>query len=124
MQENNLTKYYDPCYLYDLSKRYGIDPGFVLATFILETGWGKVSKPWINGYNPAGITCQGSYCTYDTKEQGMEEMYKLLKAYADGSVDYIGTCNTVAEVRDKWSESEDTDKVVRLWRSIYDKGRN
>ena len=51
-------------------------------------------------------------------------MYKLLKAYADGSVDYIGTRNTVAEVRDKWSESKDTDKVVRLWRSIYDKGRN
>lgn len=124
MKENDLIKFYDPTYLYNLSRQYSIDPGFVLATFILETGWGKVSEPWLNGYNPAGITCKGSYCSYDTAEQGMEEMYKLLKTYADGSVEYIGKRNTVAEVRAKWSESKDTDKAVTLWRSIYDKGRD
>jgi Muramidase (flagellum-specific) len=121
MESTGLVKFYDPAYLYGLSEKYGIDPGFVLATFILETGWGKESEAWLSGYNPAGIVCQGSYCFYDTPEQGMEEMYKLLKTYADGSVEYIGKRNTVEQVRDKWSEAKDTDKVLEIWRAIYDK---
>lgn len=124
MKDNDLTRFYDPDYLYDLSKKYSIDPGFVLATFILETGWGKVGDPWLNGYNPAGIMCKGTYCKYETAEQGIEEMYKLLRTYADGTVDYIGKRNTVETVRDKWSSAKDTDKIVALWRSIYDKGRD
>lgn len=41
MEKKGLTEFYAPSYLYDLSEKYGIDPGFVLATFILETGWGE-----------------------------------------------------------------------------------
>lgn len=120
MEAKGLTQFYDPNYLYDLSEKYSIDPGFTLATFLLETGWGKKSRPWLNGYNPAGITCEGAYCSYASPEEGMEEMYKLLKAYTDGSIDYVGKCTTVSEVRSKWSESEDSEMIVMLWRSMYD----
>ncbi len=124
MKTTGLIEFYDPIYIYELSEKYSIDPGFVLATFILETGWGKESGAWLNGYNPAGITCEGTYCRYDSPEKGMEALYKLLKTYTDGSVDYIGKRNTVEQVRAKWSGSEDTDEVLKIWRSIYDKGRN
>ena len=120
MEAKGLTQFYDPNYLYDLSVEYGIDPGFTLATFLLETGWGKKSQPWLNGYNPAGITCEDSYCLYTSPEEGMEEMYKLLKAYTDGSISYVGKCTTVSEVRSKWSENEDAEMIVTLWRSMYD----
>ncbi len=120
MEKKGLTEFYAPSYLYDLSEKYGIDPGFVLATFILETGWGKESEPWLDGYNPAGITCGSGYCGYDSPEQGMEEMYRLLRAYADGSIKYIGKRTTVKAVRDKWCESEDLSELLTLWRSIYD----
>lgn len=120
MESKGLIQYFDPGYLWDLSEQYSIDPGFVLSTFIWETGWGKVSSPWLNGYNPAGITCGRSYCSYASPEAGMESMYKLLSAYVDGSIDYVGKCTTVAEVRSKWSESTDSEMIVQLWRSIYD----
>ena len=124
MQDTKLTQFYDPTYLYDLSQTYQIDPGFILAVFIWETGWGNESLPWLNGYNPAGITCAGGYCLYDSPEQGIEEMYKLMRAYADGSIEYVGVRNTVSQVRAKWSESKDAEQIATLWRSIYDKGRN
>lgn len=79
MEAKGLIEFYDPNYLYALSEEYGIDPGFALATFLLETGWGRKSLPWLNGYNPAGITCEGSYCLYTSPEEGMEEMYKLCR---------------------------------------------
>lgn len=50
----------------------------------------------------------------------MEEMYRLLRAYADGSIKYIGKRTTVKAVRDKWCESEDLSELLTLWRSIYD----
>lgn len=121
MKTTGLIKFYNPIYIYELSEKYSIDPGFVLATFILETGWGKESKAWLDGYNPAGITGRGTYCRYDSPEKGMEALYKLLKTYTDGSVDYIGKRNTVKQVRDKWSEAEDTRDVLTVWRAIYDK---
>lgn len=120
MESKGLIEYYDPTYLYDLSLKYEIDPGFALAVFILETGWGKESQAWLNGYNPAGITCGGSYCLYASPEEGIEEMYKLLKAYTDGSISYVRKCTTVSEVRAKWSQANDTDKLLSIWRAIYD----
>lgn len=51
-------------------------------------------------------------------------MYKLMRAYADGSIEYVGVRNTVSQVRAKWSESKDAEQIATLWRSIYDKGRN
>lgn len=120
MGDKGLTYFYDSKFIYELALKYEIDPGFVLATFIWETGWGEKSRPWLEGYNPAGITCGGSYCLYDTAEQGMEEMFKLLRAYADGSVDYIGKRNTLSQVRGRWSESEDSQEILDLWRAIYD----
>lgn len=120
MEKKGLIEFYDPIFIYDLSEKYSIDPGFVLATFILETGWGKESKPWLDGYNPAGITCETGYRSYDSPEQGMEEMYKLLRAYADGSIEYVGKRTTVKEVRSKWCKSEDLTELLKLWQSIYD----
>lgn len=120
MEETGLDGFYNADYLYNLSCFYKIDPGFVLATFILETGWGKESRAWVEGYNPAGIRKGSDYCYYDTPEDGMEAVYKLLRAYADGSISYVGKCNTVATVRATWSGSEDTTKIVNLWRSIND----
>ncbi len=121
MEEKGLTEFYDPNYLYELAEQYSIDPGFVLATFVIETGWGKKSEPWLNGYNPAGIMRGDLYNRYDSPEQGMEELYKLLRIYTDGSVGYIGKRITVKQVRDKWSEAEDTRDVLTVWRAIYDK---
>lgn len=124
MYAKGLEKDYDPDFLYELSEEYGIDPGFVLAVFILETGWGYESLAYVEGNNPAGITCGKEYCTYSSPEEGMEEMYKLLKSYVDGSISYVGKRNTVREVREAWSEADDSEKVLEIWRSIYDKGRD
>ncbi|MGL4362191.1 MAG: hypothetical protein ACRCSG_02795, partial [Cellulosilyticaceae bacterium] len=40
MNYHDLTKHMHPDTIYTLSLHYQIDPGFALATFILETGWG------------------------------------------------------------------------------------
>ena len=47
-------------------------------------------------------------------------MFRLLRAYADGSIEYVGVRNTVEEVRNAWSETEDLDEILTLWRLVYD----
>lgn len=106
-------------YFYTLASDYRIDPGFALATWILETGWGK-SNAWLNSNNPAGITCSTGYCTYSSKEEGLAAMFDLLQSYTEGSISYIGKRTTPESIREAWSEAEDTSKIVELWRAIYD----
>ena len=100
-----------------LAEKYCIDPGFALATFILETGWAK-SELWLRSNNPAGLTCSYGYCRYPTKEKGLESMYKRLAEYVNGSVSWIGTRRTADEVRQKWSTTEDTEVIVEIWNQI------
>lgn len=119
MKANGLDKFYDPTYVYDLSRQYHIDPGFAMAVFILETGWGK-SELYQTSYNPAGIIHKGAYRNYGSPEEGLEDMYKLLNSYTNGSISYVGKRNTVKQIRDAWSSAEDTDKILSIWRSIYD----
>lgn len=100
-----------------LSKKYDIDSGFALATWILETGWGS-SAVWQEMNNPAGIVCGGDYCKYTSKEQGIQEMYALLDRYVKGSISYVGVQESVKQVRDVWSETDDTNLTVDLWNAI------
>lgn len=119
MEASGLDQYYDPIYVYDLSEKYSIDPGFAMSVFILETGWGK-SELFQTSYNPAGITYGDSYRNYGTKEEGLKDMFRLLHDYTTGSISYVGKRNTVKEVRGVWSSAEDTDKILEIWRSVYD----
>lgn len=83
-----------------------------------ETGWGKVSPAWVNGNNPAGIVCGSDYCSYSTKENGIESMFELLSKYVDGSISYIGKRVTAIEIRDMWCETKDINEIVYIWKQI------
>lgn len=119
MEAKNLDRYYDPIYVYCLSEQYGIDPGFVMSVFILETGWGE-SNLYKESNNPAGIVYNRSYRSYKSREEGIEDMYRLLRDYTKGYISYVGKRNTVKQIRDVWSSAEDTEKILTIWRSIYD----
>lgn len=119
MEAKSLDRYYDPIYIYRLSEQYGIDPGFVMSVFILETGWGK-SDLYKESNNPAGIVYNRSYRSYKSREEGIEDMYRLLRDYTKGNISYVGKRNTVKQIRDVWSSAEDTEKILTIWRSIYD----
>lgn len=91
---------------------YGIDASFALATWAWETGWGS-SDLWLNHNNPAGITCGSVYCSYESPEQGIQAMFSLLRHY----VNELGR-NTVASVRELWSESDDAESIVEIMKEI------
>lgn len=97
---------------YGMAVDYGIDPSFALATWAWETGHGS-SDLWINHNNPAGITCGMEYCSYDTQEQGLQAMFNLMRYY----VNELGR-NTVREVRELWSETEDAQQIVEIMEEI------
>ena len=96
---------------------YDIDPAFALATFILETGWGR-SELWINGNNASGIICTygecyGEYQMYATKEEGIRAMFDTLQKY----IDNLGL-TTVDEIRSLWSQTEDSQLILQLMEEI------
>lgn len=117
MKAKNLTDIISPSELHRLSVINNIDPGFVLATMIWETGYGN-SDAWINGNNPAGIRCGQEYCTYPTPEAGLEAEIELLRIYTQGTDSAIGTRRTPAEIRERWSEADDTKEVTAIWQLI------
>lgn len=117
MKAKNLTDVISPSSLYRLSVINNVDPGFVLATMIWETGYGD-SDAWIYGNNPAGIRCGNEYCTYPTPEAGIKAEIELLRIYTQGTDPVIGTCRTLAEIRERWSEAEDTKEVTAIWQLI------
>lgn len=88
-----------------------IDSGFAYATFALETGYGT-SDLWVYHNNPAGITCGVNYCSYSSQEEGYRAMFDLLSSYTD--------CNlrTVDQVRERWSETDDSWQIVSIWNEI------
>ena len=123
VNDNGLSEQIDAESFYKLSKRYGIDGGYALVVFVKETGWGIHSPAWLNGNNPAGIKCGMDYCSYNTKEDGIESMFQLLHNYVDGSIPYIGKRTTAIEVRDKWCETKDIDEIIGLWKQINEESK-
>lgn len=113
--KHNINLDADKFYNYGVS--YGIDPSFALATWILETGWGY-SPLWIKSHNPAGIKCGTQYCTYNTSEDGIEAMYRLLNLYTKGTIDYVGKRTTVADIRAAWSEVDDVSEILDIMKNI------
>lgn len=97
---------------YEMATDYGIDASFALATWAWETGWGS-SNLWLNSNNPAGIICGYEYCSYDTQEQGMQAMFSLMRYYVSEL-----NRNTVASVRELWSESDDAESIVEIMKEI------
>lgn len=53
---------------------------FARAIFRLETGNGT-SSLWKIHNNPGGIKCGSEYCSYSSKEEGMNSLKQLLKWY-------------------------------------------
>ena len=117
MKAKNLTEIIAPSELHRLSAINNVDPGFVLATMIWETGWGE-SNAWVNGNNPAGICCGNEYCAYPTKEAGIKAEIDLLRIYTQGSDPVIGVRRTPAEIRERWSEATDSQEVTAIWQLI------
>lgn len=92
-------------------------PGFILSIWIWETGWGK-SPLWMEHNNPAGIkVSETEYASYSSKEEGMKALFELLRIYCDS-----GRC-TIGEIRSVWSESDDTEDIVSVWKQIILEGR-
>ena len=101
----------DPSFLTVAKEYINIDSGFAYATWALETGYGT-SNLWINSNNPAGIKCGVNYCLYGSKEEGYRAMFDLLVSYTNGNL------LTVDQVRGRWSESDDSHKIVSIWNEI------
>lgn len=105
---------------FTLSEQYQIDAGFALAIWSLETGHGQKGTAWAISNNPAGIRCGVEYCIYGNKDEGLEAMFSLLKNYTDGSIPWVGERKTPSDIRSSWSETEDVNEVVDIWRSVYE----
>jgi hypothetical protein len=117
MKAKNLTEIISPSELHRLSVINNVDPGFVLATMIWETGWGD-SDAWVNGNNPAGIRCGQEYCTYPSPESGIKAEIELLRIYTQGSDPVIGVRRTPKEIRERWSEAADSQEITAIWQLI------
>lgn len=96
-----------PVALLDLAEEYNISPVYAAAVFVLETGWGS-SSAWLTKHNPAGIRCRSRYCSYTTATDGLRRMFEVMADY------YSNGLTTVAQQRNLWSESDDTDTIVQL----------
>lgn len=105
--EYNIEKY-----LHQESSAYiEVDTNFealVRATWRLETGNGT-SRLWLTQNNAGGVKCGKEYCSYQTKEAGLEALKTLLSRY----VDNFGY--DLEAIRSVYSESNDTE----LFRQIY-----
>lgn len=100
-----------------MATEFNIDPNFAYAIWALETGYGT-SDLWIDHNNPAGIIKldgSGEYQTYASKEEGLRAMFELLNTYCSN-----GNC-TVDGIRNRWSEAEDTQTIIEIWRSAIQK---
>lgn len=88
-----------------------IDTNFealVKATWRLETGNGT-SRLWLTQSNAGGVKCGKEYCSYQTKEAGLEALRTLLSRYVE-SFGY-----DLEAIRSVYSESDDTE----IFRQIY-----
>lgn len=105
-----------------ISDKYDLDPGFVLAVFCLESGYGS-SGLWAEYHNPAGIKPftdkepaislgDEVYRTYENEDEGLKAMYNLLNIYVSKGR------KTPAGVRALWSMTDDADIIVEIWNKI------
>lgn len=104
------------------SNEYGINPDYAMAVFILETGNGK-SNLWLNHHNPAGIkksskgyqcdTTQNGFCSYPNSETGIEQLFVVMNRLA---TEYNRT--TIESMRSVWSESDDSEIIVKIMNDI------
>lgn len=102
-----------------LSEFYSIDPGFILATFALETGWGN-SRVWLENNNPGGIMNGNEYAAYSSQMEGMHAMVKLIYHYTIGYIPWVGELISVQEIRNTWSGLDDNDTIVSIWQSFLE----
>lgn len=96
----------------EAAEYYDIDQEIMLATFILETGWGK-SDLWISSNNPGGIICTYGQCddeyqVYENTRVGLFALAGNLAVYRDNGL------NTPNEIRSMWSESQDTETFEKI----------
>ncbi len=103
--------------LVELAKIYDIEPAFLLATWILETGWGT-SLLWNNKNNAGGIVCNNDYCDYENQFTGLAALAQLTNSYTEGSISFVGKRVSVKEIREKWSESEDAETIIGIMNMI------
>lgn len=99
-----------------LAAEFNVDVGFAYATWALETGYGS-STAWQVYNNPAGIIKidgSGEYEMYASKEEGLRAMFELIQHYCNK-----GNCS-VSEIREIWSETNDTDDIITIWKEIIE----
>lgn len=65
-------------YLYNTSKNYNVNPMLVAAICYHETGNGS-SEMCVKRNNPGGITTNNGFAKYQTLENGIDAMCRLLK---------------------------------------------
>lgn len=90
---------------------------FLSATWRLETGNGT-SSLWTNGHNAGGIKCGQSYCHYETEEEGMQALERLLRIY----VDQFGYDFKAIRARYCQCGPEDYPKFMEIYYEEYGKG--
>ena len=86
----------------------------VSATWRYETGNGK-SRLWTKWNNAGGIKCGSEYCTYDSKESGMEALENLLQGYVEKyGYDFRA-------IRERYCQCgpEDYDKFMQIYYEEY-----
>lgn len=99
----------------EIGNQYSIDLGFAYAVWQLETGHGK-SEVWLTRNNPAGIRLNGEYQHFNSVQDGYHAFFGLLENYvANGRT-------TISEIRDLWSETDDTSLIVTMWNDLLTKG--
>lgn len=89
---------------------------FVSATWRLETGNGT-SYLWEYNNNPGGIKCGTDYCTFSSKDEGMQIFEDLLQDYVDTyGYDFRA-------IRDRYCQCgpEDYDKFMEIYYEEYSK---
>lgn len=68
-------------FIYDYSKKIGIDPTIVIAISSIETGYGK-SNLFRNYNNPGGIKARHGWHRFKTLKDGYRYMIRLLGTYS------------------------------------------
>lgn len=104
------------------AEEYKINPDYALAVFILETDHGK-SNLWVKHNNPAGIkrssegykceTTPSGFCSYPDVETGIEQLFVVMNRLAS---EYNRP--TIEDMRSVWSESDDTEIIVKIMNDI------
>lgn len=87
------------------------------TTFNLETGNGT-SPLWVHYNNPGGVKVGGRYHKYDSKEQGLEALKRLLRE------DYVAVYGyDIKAIRERYCQCgpEDYPKFMSMYRKELEK---